>query len=135
MILRACNTGRVQTARSLTRHTSKTFSVHPSGQAFHPIDILLCLFHNNRMTLLQNFMYRNQCFEGLYLICQYRLPTNPVIKCSTDRGMSCGGSNLHFQTRPKRQGGFVIPSVDYSSSNMFPCVLVSSILTAVVEPW
>ena len=34
------------------RHTSQTLPVHPSSQTFHPIDILLCLLENDRVTFL-----------------------------------------------------------------------------------
>jgi hypothetical protein len=54
--------------------TSQTLSIDSSSQAFHPIDILLCLLENDWMAFLQDFVYGDQCFECLYLVCQYRLP-------------------------------------------------------------
>lgn len=54
--------------------TSQTLSIYSSSQAFHPIDILLCLLENDWVAFLQDFVYGDKCFECLYLIGQYRLP-------------------------------------------------------------
>jgi hypothetical protein len=60
-------------AKPFLPHTSDPIPSNAPHQAVNPIDMLLRFSHHNRVTFLQNFMYRNQGLERLNFVGKHRL--------------------------------------------------------------
>lgn len=85
------------------QHTSQPLPGHASHQTIKPIDMRLRLANRNRMTLLEDFVYRNEGLESLHFVCKDRLSAQySVVSLSLHHHLHRGEKeDEHFHTRPK----------------------------------
>jgi len=76
---------------------SEAFAIDTSCDGLNPIDILLRLFHGDRVTLLKDLVDGNQSLEGLDLV---------------------GEDGLDLQAGPEGERGLMIPGVDDTASDV-----------------
>lgn len=103
--------------------TAYTITSNSSHQAVNPIGVLLRLAHDDRVTLLENLVYRDEGLECLDLVGENGLP---AIGDSWSAIPSLGhiivsSNDVHFHAGPESRRRLMVPCVDNAASHMFPC--------------
>lgn len=87
--------------------------------------MLLRFSHDNRVTFLQNFVYRNQGLERLNFVGKHRLTTRnrsatESVHHIRNTGHAYLSQHAHFHASPEGGRRLVVPRIDDTAPNMFP---------------